>query len=316
MVVCGGNVLHGLAAAAAHAAISRRPVSLPRPTRKFRMCYNNRPMLRLRYFAMSRDQATKGDAIQRTQKELSALDLRVAPLPDLDGVPGFGELLGQHLARGTRPDGTPEQPGRMWTTQAFAHAVGYSDRAVRHWLSDRHLPADLETIERVLFGPDYARYPEWRLELRKAHVAALSVLEPATIMKTEPQEAVEKAIRQEPEWTVASQVPEARVRTLNLKLPGLEVRVNVGSIGQLVSWLSLRRHRAVPILEDRVHATPKNMDDEFIPEEWEGIKSQALKLIEADRLDSPEKHLAYVRERIREALAPAMVSEPSRHMPG
>jgi hypothetical protein len=85
----------------------------------------------------------------------------------------FGEILDHHLSRGTRPDGNTDHPGRMWSKQAFADAVGYGDRAVRHWLSDRHLPTDIETIERVLFGLDYARYPEWRLELREAHTMSL-----------------------------------------------------------------------------------------------------------------------------------------------
>jgi hypothetical protein len=85
----------------------------------------------------------------------------------------FGELLDYHFKRGTRPGGNTDHPGRMWTTQAFAHAVGYGDRAVRHWLNDRHLPMDIETIERVLFGPDYTHYWVWRLVLREAYRVGL-----------------------------------------------------------------------------------------------------------------------------------------------
>ncbi len=87
--------------------------------------------------------------------------------------PGFGEVLSKHLTHGTRPYGNTEQPGKRWSTRAFADAVCYSERTVRHWLNDRHLPGDIETIERVLFGLDYTRYPVWRLELRKVHMIAL-----------------------------------------------------------------------------------------------------------------------------------------------
>jgi Cdc6-like AAA superfamily ATPase len=50
-------------------------------------------------------------------------------------------------------------------------------------------------------------------------------------------------------------------------------------------------------------------DDEFTEEEWKEVKSEALKLLEADRLDAPDKHLSYVRAAIAAALTPA---EPER----
>jgi hypothetical protein len=49
----------------------------------------------------------------------------------------------------------------------FAGAIALGDRTIRYWLNDQHLPPEIETIERVLFGRD-ARYAEWRLELRRA----------------------------------------------------------------------------------------------------------------------------------------------------
>jgi hypothetical protein len=85
----------------------------------------------------------------------------------------FGKQLQWHLYRGTRPGGTIDRPGKQWSTKAFAEAVGRSERTIRHWLRDRYLPVGLETIERVLFGLDYAHYPEWRLKLRSSLAAAM-----------------------------------------------------------------------------------------------------------------------------------------------
>src|SRR5215469_1870221 len=79
----------------------------------------------------------------------------------------FGRLLAWHL----RPGGRIDRPGRTWTAKAFADAVGVGDRTVRYWLRNEHLPPEVETIERILFGRD-ADYPEWRLELRQAHADA------------------------------------------------------------------------------------------------------------------------------------------------
>jgi len=79
----------------------------------------------------------------------------------------FGRLLEWHLMRGTRPGGKLDHPGRKWSVRAFADAVAHSDRTIRFWLRDQHLPPEIETIERVLFRDD-ACYGEWRLELREA----------------------------------------------------------------------------------------------------------------------------------------------------
>jgi len=80
----------------------------------------------------------------------------------------FGQVLAWHLLRGTRPGGKIDHPGRKWSTTAFAAATGLHDRTIRYWLKNQHLPPEIETIERVLFGND-ACYDEWRLELRRAH---------------------------------------------------------------------------------------------------------------------------------------------------
>ncbi len=83
----------------------------------------------------------------------------------------FGRLLDWHLRRGTRPGGRIDRPGRSWTAKAFADAIGVGDRTVRYWLRNEHLPPEVETIERILFGKD-PDYPEWRLELRQARADA------------------------------------------------------------------------------------------------------------------------------------------------
>jgi hypothetical protein len=80
----------------------------------------------------------------------------------------YGRLLEWHLLRGTRPGGRLDHPGRKWSVKAFSEAVGVGDRTVRYWLKDEHLPPEIETIERVMFGND-ACYAEWRLGLRRAH---------------------------------------------------------------------------------------------------------------------------------------------------
>src|SRR5262245_12416467 len=89
------------------------------------------------------------------------------------GVAGksFGQLLGWHLLRGTRPGAPQSRAGRKWSTKEFAAAVGMSDRTVRFWLQDQHSPPEIETLERVLFGENPSSCSEWRLELRQAHEA-------------------------------------------------------------------------------------------------------------------------------------------------
>jgi hypothetical protein len=80
-------------------------------------------------------------------------------------------LLGWHLRRGTRPGGGIDHPGREWGVKEFASAIGVGDRTIRYWLNDQHLPPEIGTIERVLFGRD-ACYDEWRLELRRARATS------------------------------------------------------------------------------------------------------------------------------------------------
>jgi hypothetical protein len=80
----------------------------------------------------------------------------------------FGRLLKWHLVRGTRPGGRIDKSGERWVAKEFGEKAGrVSDRAVRHWLKDEHLPQDISSVENALFGS--AGYDDWRLELRLAH---------------------------------------------------------------------------------------------------------------------------------------------------
>ena len=56
-----------------------------------------------------------------------------------------------------------------WTVQRFSEAANVSEKSVRNWLGKRNLPADLRTVERVLFGNDATSCVEWRTELREAY---------------------------------------------------------------------------------------------------------------------------------------------------
>jgi hypothetical protein len=75
------------------------------------------------------------------------------------------------LEHGTRPNGSLEKPGRIWTDVEFGEKVGVSDRAVRHWLADDKFPRDLLSIERELFGEN-PKFDVWRQALRAAYLSA------------------------------------------------------------------------------------------------------------------------------------------------
>jgi tetratricopeptide (TPR) repeat protein len=81
----------------------------------------------------------------------------------------FGQLLEWHMDHGTRPGGKIDRPGPKWTSGKLQEAVGLkSDRTIRYWLKNEHVPPESETLERVLFGKDPC-FDEWRLELRRAY---------------------------------------------------------------------------------------------------------------------------------------------------
>jgi tetratricopeptide (TPR) repeat protein len=93
------------------------------------------------------------------------------PLPADRAVWTFAQLLDWHLARGTRPKGTPtDVVGDRWTNKLFAPHVGSNERTVRNWRYGRTAPQQLELIEKALFGDNQA-YALWREELRVAYRA-------------------------------------------------------------------------------------------------------------------------------------------------
>lgn len=80
----------------------------------------------------------------------------------------FGDLLGKHLLTwGTHRPGSARQ-GQPWKIVDFAEACGVSDKQVRNWLSNTHLPKNTITIERVLFGRDLRHRETDRLALRES----------------------------------------------------------------------------------------------------------------------------------------------------
>jgi class 3 adenylate cyclase len=115
----------------------------------------------------------------------------------------FGQLLGWHLLRGTRPGAGKNRAGRRWGSKKFAAAVGVSDRTVRFWLKDQHLPPEIETIERVLFGRGTSSHPQWRLALRHAHAAAWHRKSDTQVQHREPDATAPAADPGAPELTLA-----------------------------------------------------------------------------------------------------------------
>lgn len=76
------------------------------------------------------------------------------PHPRSNGDATFGTLLSRYLDIGMRPFGVKDIASPRWHNKAFAEAAGVTSRTVRNWRNDLVRPADLETIERLLFGSD------------------------------------------------------------------------------------------------------------------------------------------------------------------
>jgi len=93
----------------------------------------------------------------------------------------FAQLLSWHMDNGTRPDG----PARRWNGNELADACGVRDRSVRNWRNGTYLPV-IETIERVLFGPN-PNHDAARAELRAAWADARerSVIEAVAQTRTD-----------------------------------------------------------------------------------------------------------------------------------
>jgi hypothetical protein len=75
----------------------------------------------------------------------------------------FAKLLRWHMDSGTRPD----FHRRRWSPKELSYACGVSDRAVRGWLAEASVPANIEAIELSFFG-EGGRHAESKEELRRA----------------------------------------------------------------------------------------------------------------------------------------------------
>jgi hypothetical protein len=93
----------------------------------------------------------------------------VKSLPENRADCSFGDLVYWHLfSYGTRPDGNPSaKMGRVWELKRASGALGISERALRYWINDKHLPDSTSTLERVIFG-NSPLFDDWRLELVEA----------------------------------------------------------------------------------------------------------------------------------------------------
>jgi hypothetical protein len=93
----------------------------------------------------------------------------VKSLPENRADCSFGDLVYWHLfSYGTRPDGNPSaKMGRVWELKRASDALGVSDRTLRYWINDKHLPDGTSGLERAIFG-NSALFDDWRLELVEA----------------------------------------------------------------------------------------------------------------------------------------------------
>jgi hypothetical protein len=89
-------------------------------------------------------------------------------LPETRADYTFGDLVYWHLFRfGTRPTGDPSaKVGRVWEPEAICTLLDITDRTLRNWLFDRHLPDSIVDLSRELFG-DNKQWDEARLELQE-----------------------------------------------------------------------------------------------------------------------------------------------------
>jgi len=81
----------------------------------------------------------------------------------------FGHLVRWHLFEyGTRPDGEPSaEIGRTWKMKAICEKLQRTDRTIRDWMNNEHLPDDIVDLSMALFGNS----PRWngaRIELEEA----------------------------------------------------------------------------------------------------------------------------------------------------
>jgi hypothetical protein len=99
-------------------------------------------------------------------------------------------------------------------------------------------------------------------------------------------------------WALGVRV-KGELKAMGGELWKLGAPVEGGAVATVHLELS---SNAIPILT--ISAAPvQASSDSYTPEELEEIKQEALKSLEADSLDLPENHLAYVRKKITAGLA-------------
>jgi hypothetical protein len=82
----------------------------------------------------------------------------------------YAERLNFHLKEhGTRPDGHPDFPGKLWEYDEFAKTAGVDSRSLRNYRSSVIPKSSFQNrIEHALFGDNEAAYGAWRKRLRDA----------------------------------------------------------------------------------------------------------------------------------------------------
>jgi hypothetical protein len=99
----------------------------------------------------------------------------------------LAQLIDEHLKRGQRSDGTPEQQWQPWTNEDFAAAVEAAPSSVGNW-RNRERPIPPTKIIRVLdvFFGDNPKFLLWRKDLREAWDRATGLIPPASGEQEEP----------------------------------------------------------------------------------------------------------------------------------
>ena len=109
--------------------------------------------------------ATCGNQREKTGK----VPRIVKELPPKRADFSFGDLVYWHLfVYGTTAKGDPAAKiGRPWDLGGFCKLIGITQKTLRNWVGDKHLPDDTVDLETELFGSNPV-FDDWRLELQQA----------------------------------------------------------------------------------------------------------------------------------------------------
>ncbi|TDG30641.1 hypothetical protein E2C05_13725 [Paracraurococcus ruber] len=182
----------------------------------------------------------------------------------------FAALFDGHLRAGTRPDPDHREP---WSNAAFARAMpgrgtttGVSDRSVANWRRGHALPAEIEPILRLLFGPLRADGGEARIALRAAWE------------RPRMGEAAARIAAEPPEPDAVTWVEDGDRLAI---APGAETDA-AASADPAVA----RRHRGVvERLQDLVEAIGQRLDNQRA---WKGLARAARRALAAAEVPTAE----------------------------